>query len=172
MTRFFQSKIVLLTLTMSAGFLSTLASTTAYAQSATVTTTTTTTTATATKISTEESDTLFQSFGGKAGIDKVVDDLLDIWPADPRISNKLQNADVEHLRMRLKEQFAHLVGGPIEYKGKDMKTIHDGQDLRNVDFNAVVEDLQSAMDKNHIPTRAQNKLLAKLAPMQHDIVTK
>ena len=39
-------------------------------------------------------------------------------------------------------------------------------------FNALVEDLQIAMDKRGIPFRAQNRLLAKLAPMYREIETR
>jgi hemoglobin len=120
----------------------------------------------------ETSDELFQSFGGKAGISKVVDDFLVIWQADPRISKRLTDADVDRLALMLKGQFTQLTGGPAEYSGKDMKTAHDGMNIRNAEFNALAEDLQASMEKNGISSRAQNKLLAKLAPMQHEIVTK
>jgi len=123
-------------------------------------------------IQTETSDEVFQSFGGKAGISKVVDDFLLIWQADPRISGRLTDADVERLGLLLKEQFNQLTGGPAIYSGKDMKTVHDGMGIRNAEFNALAEDLQLAMEKNGVSSRAQNKLLARLAPMQHDIVTK
>lgn len=118
------------------------------------------------------SDAVFQEFGGKAGISKVIDDFLGIWAADPRINARLKDADVERLGFLLKEQIAQLTGGPVVYSGRDMKTAHRDMGLRNVDFNALAEDLQTAMEKNGVPTRAQNKLLAKLAPMEHDIVTK
>lgn len=36
-------------------------------------------------------------------------------------------------------------------------------------FNALAEDLQFAMDSANVPFRAQNKLLAKLAPMLKDM---
>jgi hemoglobin len=118
------------------------------------------------------SDEVFQEFGGKAGIGKVIDDFLGIWAADPRISARLKDADVERLGFLLKEQITQLTGGPTVYSGRDMKSAHQGMGLRNVDFNALAEDLQSAMEKNGVPSRAQNKLLSKLAPMEHDIVTK
>ena len=51
-----------------------------------------------------------------------------------------------------------------------MKTTHEGMGLQNGDFNALAEDLQLSMDKEGVPFRAQNKLLAKLAPMEHQIV--
>lgn len=117
-------------------------------------------------------DAVFQDFGGKAGIGKVIDDFLGIWQADPRIGGVLKDADIERLGALLKEQFTQLTGGPAVYSGKDMKTVHHDMGLRNADFNALAEDLQQAMDKNGVPSRAQNKLLAKLAPMEHDIVSK
>jgi hypothetical protein len=39
-------------------------------------------------------------------------------------------------------------------------------------FNALVEDLQHAMDKNHIAFCAQNKLLEQLAPTHRKIINK
>ncbi|HEY8023637.1 MAG TPA: group 1 truncated hemoglobin [Burkholderiaceae bacterium] len=117
-------------------------------------------------------DTVFQEFGGKTGIGKVIDDFLGIWQGDPRISGALKDADVERLGSLLKEQITQLTGGPAVYSGKDMKAAHQSMGLHNADFNALAEDLQHAMDKNSVPVRAQNKLLAKLAPMEHAIVTK
>lgn len=118
------------------------------------------------------SDAVFQDFGGKAGINKVVDDFLVVWQADPRISKRLADADVERLGLLLKEQFAQLTGGPVVYSGRNMTEAHAGMGLRNTEFNALAEDLQVSMDKNGVPNRAQNKLLAKLAPMEKQIVTK
>ena len=50
-----------------------------------------------------------------------------------------------------------------------MKRSHEGQNIDRAAFNALVEDLQDAMDKNGVPFHAQNKLLAKLAPMYRDV---
>ena len=121
---------------------------------------------------TTSADAVFQEFGGKAGVSKVIDDFLVIWQADPRIGSKLADADVERLGFLLKELISQLIGGPDEYSGKGMKAAHQEMGLRNADFNALAEDLQLSMEKNGISSRAQNKLLAKLAPMEHAIVTK
>jgi hemoglobin len=53
-----------------------------------------------------------------------------------------------------------------------MTAAHKGLHLSNADFNAVVEDLQGAMDKAGIGFATQNRFLARLAPMQHQVVTK
>ena len=117
-------------------------------------------------------DSVYQALGGREGLKAIVADLLNLVLADDRIKKQFVDADMEHLAMRLNEQLCVLSGGPCTYGGKDMKTIHADQHITNAQFNALAEDLQTAMDKHHVPARAQNKLLAKLAPMQKSIVTK
>jgi len=39
-------------------------------------------------------------------------------------------------------------------------------------MNALVENLQMAMEKEGVPFQTQNRFLAKLAPMKRDIVDK
>jgi hemoglobin len=121
---------------------------------------------------THAGDALYQELGGRAGIGKLVDDFLPIVLADVRIKDAFKDADEERLAAMLAEQFCDLSGGPCKYSGKDMKSAHEGMNITNAQFNALAEDLQLAMEKNNIPSRTQNKLLAKLAPMQRPIVTR
>ena len=117
-------------------------------------------------------DATFQGLGGKPGIKKIVDTLIPLVLADPRIKDSFVDIDLKNLSMRLEEQFCALSGGPCTYGGKDMKEIHDGLNITNAQFNALAEDLQIAMEQVGVPSRFQNKLVAKLAPMQRTIVTK
>ena len=117
-------------------------------------------------------DATFQGLGGKDGIKKIVGNLVQLIQTDPRIKESFADSDMKKIAMHLEEQFCVLSGGPCEYKGKDMAEIHDGLNVTNAQFNALTEDLQIAMERNGVPTRIQNKLVAKLAPMQRAIVTK
>ncbi|ATQ73314.1 group 1 truncated hemoglobin [Massilia violaceinigra] len=117
-------------------------------------------------------DTTYQGLGGQSGIKKIVDTFVPMIMADARIKESFRDTDLKNLSMRLEEQFCELAGGPCKYKGKDMKEIHDGLNITNAQFNALAEDLQAAMDKNGIAPAVQNKLVARLAPMQKEIVTK
>ncbi len=113
---------------------------------------------------------VFDAFHGKAGIDRIVDDLVARIVVDPRIAEVFKATDLVRLRRTLKEQVCYVLGGPCAYTGRDMRAAHKDQGLQNADFNALVENLQKAMDKEGVPFRAQNRLLAKLAPMQRDTV--
>ncbi len=117
-------------------------------------------------------DATYQGLGGKPGIKKIVDTLIPLVLADPRIKDSFTDIDMKNLAMRLEEQFCELSGGPCKYRGKDMVEIHDGLNITRAQFNALAEDLQIAMERVGVPTRFQNKLVAKLAPMERGIVTK
>jgi hemoglobin len=117
-------------------------------------------------------DATFQGLGGKPGIRKIVATLVPLLLADARIKESFTDIDMDQLALRLEEQFCELSGGPCRYKGKDMTEIHDGLNITVAQFNALVEDLQLAMERSGVSPSIQNKLLAKLAPMQRSIVTK
>ncbi|THD71126.1 group 1 truncated hemoglobin [Phenylobacterium sp.] len=117
-----------------------------------------------------EGDGMWKAFHEKAGVDRVVDELVDRSLADPRISDIFKSHDMVRLRRTLKEQFCYLLNGGCDYSGRDMKTVHKDMGLQNTDFNALVEHLQVAMDHEKIGFRDQNRFLAKLAPMQRQAV--
>lgn len=117
-------------------------------------------------------DSLYRDLGGLEVLTKVVDDTLALALADARIKDTFKDTDMKRLAKLITEQFCELSGGPCKYSGDPMKEVHQGLGLSNTQFNALVEDLQAAMDKSGISSRAQNKLLALLAPMQRTVVTK
>lgn len=115
---------------------------------------------------------VFKEFGEQAGLVKLMDVFMDRMLADPRMRPFFENADQPKVKKHLVEQFCVILGGPCTYTGRDMKSSHDALGINRANFNALVEDLQWAMNKQGIPFRAQNKLLAKLAPMHREIETK
>lgn len=113
---------------------------------------------------------VFNAFHGQAGVGRIASSFVDRNEADPRIRDIFAAADTVRLKRTLAEQFCYLLNGGCTYTGRDMREAHRGQGLQNADFNAVVENLQAAMDREGVPFRAQNVLLAKLAPMQRTVV--
>jgi hemoglobin len=116
--------------------------------------------------------TLYQQLGAQQGVANIVDSLMEIMLADPRIKDSFKDTEMKRFRRTLTEQFCVVSDGPCTYSGDPMKEVHQGLVITTADFNALVEDLQTSMDRNNVPSRVQNKLLAKLAPMQRDIVNK
>jgi hemoglobin len=116
--------------------------------------------------------TLYDDLGGKESLTKIVDYAMTAYLTDPRISDQFDNINIDRLKERLFLQFCELTGGPCKYPGRDMKAAHKGLHLDSAQFNALVEDLQDAMDKVGVSFRIQNRFLALLAPMKPQVVTR
>ena len=113
----------------------------------------------------------FAAFGGRAGLVSIMDDFMIGLVADPRTKPFFDNEKQTFIKAMLVEQMCELMNGGCKYAGRDMKTSHANLKVNRRAFNALVEQFQFAMDKHNVPFRAQNKLLAKLAPMYRDIET-
>jgi hemoglobin len=117
-------------------------------------------------------DALYRDLGRRANLERIVDDATARWLADARIADMFGNLNLDRFRRRLTDQLCELTGGPCRYTGRNMYLTHKGLHLGILQFNALVEDLQDAMDETGIPFATQNRLLAILAPMKRDIVTR
>lgn len=115
---------------------------------------------------------VLQDFGGMPGLAALMEDFMANLVADPRTSPHFEGKDLPRIKRELAEQFCVILGGDCTYTGRDMRTAHAGMGIDRAAFNALVEDLQLAMDKHKVPFRAQNKLLAILAPMHREAVTR
>ena len=113
---------------------------------------------------------MFEAFHGKAGIDRIVTDMLDQAFADPRISDIFKGHDRVRLQRVLSEQFCYILGGSCAYTGRDMASAHKDMGVAPADMNTLVEHLQTAMEKEGVPYQTQNRFLAKLAPMKQSVV--
>ena len=115
-------------------------------------------------------DAMLSAFHGKAGIDRIADGLVDRIKSDARISDILKGQDEKRLRRLLKEQFCYILNGGCAYSGRSMKAAHKDLGLQTADVGALVEDLQAAMRQERVAFFAQNRFLAKLAPIKRAAV--
>ena len=113
---------------------------------------------------------MWHSFHGQAGVDRIVDDLVDRLIVDRRVTDIFKGQDMVRLRRTLKEQFCYLLNGGCHYSGRTMHDAHANLGIQDADLGALVEDLQAAMRTERVSFTAQNQLLAKLAPMRRTIV--
>ena len=115
---------------------------------------------------------LFEDLGDKPGIERLIDRAMTIWNADPRGGPTFSETNIPRFKRIIVEQICNISGGGCRYTGRSMAEAHKGLHLANVQFNAIAEDLQTAMEQEHYPYSVQNRLLALLAPMQRDVVTR
>lgn len=115
-------------------------------------------------------DSLYRDLGEHVGITRIIEGMLLNIAADPRIVRHFESIDIVRLRDKLVEQVCVEAGGPCTYTGDSMEESHKGQNLTPSDFNALVENLKVAMSSQGVAMPAQNRLLARLAPMRAQII--
>lgn len=115
---------------------------------------------------------LFDDLGQKPGIEQLIKQTVSIWTKDPRVSEVFDDVNLVRLQRMLVDQVCALSGGNCQYNGRSMAEAHKGLHLANRQFNAVAEDMQTAMEQLGYPYPVQNRLIALLAPMQRDVVTR
>ena len=139
----------------------------------------------------EAKQTLFERLGSEQGITAIVDDFTARVLEDPRVNwdrsgvkqggllrrdervtNWTANPEnVARLKKHLMQFIALATGGPANYEGKDIKTLHASMQITNPEFDAAIGDLKASLDKLRISEREQKELLAIVESTRPQIVT-
>ena len=113
---------------------------------------------------------LYSRLGGRGAITAVVEDFVGNVAKDNRINQFFAGADIPRLKRLLVQQICAGSGGPCQYEGRSMREAHRGLNIRNQDFDALVQDLVMSLNKFGVKQREQRELLALLGPMRKDVV--
>jgi hemoglobin len=135
---------------------------------------------------------LFQRLGGEAGVSNVVSDFTQRVMDDPRVNWSRQGVtrgglsfhrdksetwkstpqNVDLLKKHMIEFLALATGGPANYTGKQIESVHADMHISNPEFDAAIGDLKASLDKLKIPNTEQKELLAIVESTRPEIVTK
>ncbi|MEO8058283.1 MAG: group 1 truncated hemoglobin [Burkholderiales bacterium] len=113
---------------------------------------------------------LYQRLGGRAAIKAVVEDAIGNISVDPRINKHFLHANAPGLGNNLVDLICERTGGPCVYRGLDMSASHEGMNIRNDEFDALVEDLFKSLAKFKVPEREQAEVRTTLERMRNAIV--
>ena len=100
---------------------------------------------------------LYRRLGGREGIALVVGDFTANMSADTRVNERfkgMKTPELEKFKSNLADQICEATGGPCSYLGKDMKTAHAGMKITEAEWNATVDNLAKALDKNIVSAQA------------------
>lgn len=112
---------------------------------------------------------LYERLGEKAGIERVVNNLIIGIAQEEKIKHYFTDVDIPLFRQNLIVHLCQVADGPCDYQGLTMEEAHKGLNINDADFNTIVSLLRSAMNKEGIAYTDQNDLLSRLAPMHKDI---
>ena len=98
--------------------------------------------------------TLFDKLGGEAAVNAAVDIFYRKVLADYRINRFFDNSDMEKQAVKQKAFLTMAFGGPNNYNGLDMRTVHKPlvkMGLNDSHFDAVMEHLVGTLTELKVP---------------------
>jgi hemoglobin len=117
---------------------------------------------------------LYERLGGMPAIRAVVNGLLDRIVKDGRVNRWFGWASNPSAAAAYKASLADFVcqatGGPCQYRGPNLKNVHNGMGITKQAFESVVEDLTAVLDELKVPASEKKELLGLLAPLESQIV--
>lgn len=136
-----------------------------------------------------DSRTLYERLGGEPGITAIVDDMTERIIADPRVNFERKNVktnwvgstytpweptpeNVQRFKLHMVQFLSLAAGGPAQYTGRDMTSVHKGMKITNNEFDAMVGDIKASMDRLEIASPEKRDLLAIVETTRKQIVEK
>lgn len=114
---------------------------------------------------------LYERLGSYAGITAIVEDVIAAHLASPVVGARFRKVkDIEHAKRMARDFFCAGAGGPEKYAGKDMRTAHQGMNVNEQEFEAVVDDIVTVLRRHAIDDKTQQDVLAILNGFKGEIV--
>jgi hemoglobin len=124
---------------------------------------------------------LWERLGGEPMVTRIVEDFTITALTNAKLNFSRRGTakmwlstppNMELLRKRLVQMISAVTGGPIKYEGRDMKTVHQGMAITAEEFDAMVVDLKTSLEKFKIGTEEQEELIKLIQTTRGDIVEK
>lgn len=118
------------------------------------------------------SGSLYEKLGGEESISKVVDYFYELVLKDETVNQYFKDTDMEKQRSHQKKFISFALGGPNQYSGKSMAKAHEGMNLQENHFQAIVNHLHDALAHFGVSEADIDVALTKVASLKDDILNK
>jgi hemoglobin len=116
---------------------------------------------------------LYDRLGGYDAIAAMVDDLLERLVRDPQIGIYWRGHSKDSMkrdRQLIVDFLCSATGGPVIYRGRDMKTSHEGLQISENDWKVFADHTVATLNRFKIASSEQEEFLAAAVSLKGDIV--
>lgn len=115
---------------------------------------------------------LFERLGGRAGIEKVVADVMANHLANPVISTRFAHATqtLQQMTDHAVEFFCTGLSGVPTYTGRALPDAHAGMNISEQEFLEAIDDILAALGKHGVGELEQAEVLKILYGMKGQVV--
>ena len=116
---------------------------------------------------------LYERLGGYDAINAVSNDLVDRLQRDPQLGRFWQHRGEDGMkreRQLLVDFLSACCGGPMYYKGRDMKLSHKGMGISESDWTIFLKYADATLKAFNVPKNEYDEVVAFVLSTQADIV--
>ena len=117
--------------------------------------------------------TLYERLGGYDALSAVTKDLAGRLVADPKLARFWANRGKDGVDREVQlivDFLAAKSGGPLYYRGREMKLSHVGMKVDGEDWAALMKHLNATLDKFKVPAKEHGEVVAFIESTKADIV--
>ena len=124
----------------------------------------------------EKAQSLYERLGGAYSIATVVDDFIErllvnaTLNANPAISGARARVPKAGLKFHVTALVCEVTGGPCKYTGRTMKEAHQHLNITQAQWDAMIAEFKTTLDKFKVPQREQQELITIVGSTKSDIV--
>lgn len=116
----------------------------------------------------ERSD--YEAVGGGPAVAAVVDRFYGLVLDDDRLRAYFDGVEMVRLKRHQVALVSQVMGGPVEYSGRDLRAAHHGKGISSDDFGAVAGHLVTALTEAGVEPAIIDRTVTAVAGTQPDIV--
>lgn len=117
-----------------------------------------------------EDQTLYDQLGGKEAIEKLIHTFYETVVDDKKIGRFFQGKDVGKIRSMQVEFFSAALGGPVEYTGGELATVHSGLGITRNDFSHYAQLLLRTLEDLGVDETKRSKVIDRINLYADDII--
>lgn len=123
--------------------------------------------------------TLWDRLGGELTVTLITEDLINRSLLNPRVNLTRKGTghawepnpeNISKLKKQFLNMFSVLTGGPLKYEGKNMKELHSKMKISDSEFDAMIADLHSTLQKFFVDPSEREELIRLVSSTKKDIV--
>lgn len=116
---------------------------------------------------------LYQRLGGYDAVAEFVDDLVPRLTSDPEIGVYWRGHCTDTMRRErqlIVDFLCEALGGPVFYRGRDMRTSHEGLHISERDWEVFVRHTVATLDSLEVYGKERDDCLDVVAGIEADVV--
>ena len=124
-------------------------------------------------MTTEPEKSLYERLGGYDAIAAATDDLLRRVTSDPDLGFYWRGHSTDSMkrdRQLIVDFLCESIGGPVIYRGRDMKTSHEGLRITEREWEIFMVHTAATLDHIEVPEPERQEFLDCAAGLKGDIV--